>query len=458
MITNDGKEIISKYLLGQVPSYATHLAIGCGAKPLATGAALPNSAYSKKRLDFEMTRVPISSKGFVDDSETFTVTNKAWSANYATITTSVAHNITAGETIVVSISDSAYDGQYIVYATPAANQIQYYDTTSGTNGVASGFVTVARTKLSLTAELPTESRFEITEVALWSQGKNVLASQYDSRSIFDFTQGWQLHGTSISDPKFLTLGSSTVTSIPNNTDTQDAFFASSSDPVFAVNNRKIRGEGPRNLNSSLLVRGDLSIISGNIQSDWTATGDHVHLNGINFDISGNNASDILKLAFSVIDRDGTSPSPVGMTNVKIFMEFFKNELSTTSGYAKAQIYVPGTNYLSSYSYYVADIPISQNTDPNNPSNLTTLPYIRFYNTSDFSPSEIRVCRIFAQITGAQAANQYICFDGFRIENTTENPLYKMSGYSIISNDTSVPVTKLPNTNNYVDFRFGLGVS
>lgn len=34
MITDVGKEIISKYLLGQTPAYATHISIGCGAVPL----------------------------------------------------------------------------------------------------------------------------------------------------------------------------------------------------------------------------------------------------------------------------------------------------------------------------------------------------------------------------------------------------------------------------------------
>lgn len=458
MITNNGKEIISKYLLGQVPAYATHLAIGCGPRPLDANDTLPNAVYSKQRLDFEMTRVPISSKGFVDDSETYSVTFRSLNTNYVTLTTSVAHGIIAGETIIVSVGDTVFDGQYVVFDTPTTTTLRYYvASTNVGNTATSGYLIVSRTKLSLTAELPTESRYEITEVGIWSQGKNVLASQYDSRNIFDFTQSWQLHGTSITDPTFLSIGSSSVVDIPNNASTTDAFYVSTSDPVFAVNTRKLRGEGPRNLNSTLVVRGDLSTITGTLNGNWTGSGDHIHLNSINFDISGNNASDILKLAFSVLDR--TAVTSNNITDIKILMEFYKTELTTTSGFAKAQIHVPGAGYLNNYRYYVADIPISQSTDPNNPSNLTTLPYIRFYTAPDFSPSEIRVCRIFVQVTATpDAANHYVCFDGFRIENTTENPLYKMSGYSVIRNTTGVPIVKLPNTNNYIDFRFGLGVS
>lgn len=457
MITNDGKEIISKFLLGQVPSYATHLAIGCGAKPLDVDDPTPNSVYAKERLDFEMTRVPISSKGFVDDSETWTLTNYSVNTNLVTLTTSTAHDIVDGETIIVSGVGAAYNGQFSVYDTPTATTIRYALNTANTSGSTTGSVTVSRTKLSLTAELPTENRYEITEVGIWSQGSNVLASQYDSRNIFDFTKSWQLHGSSISDPPFVSIGSTGTVNIPSDTTTDDAFYISSNDSVFAVNTRKQRGEGPRNLNTSLLVRGDLSTISGSINGNWTASGTHVHLNGINFNISGNNASDLLKLAFSVIDRNAASS--VQIDSIKILMEFYKTELSTTTGYAKAQIYVPGTSYLNDYRYYVASFPISQSTDPANPSGNSALPCVRFYTSNDFSPSEIRVCRMFVEVKASAVAstNHFVAFDGFRIDNTTENPLYKMSGYSLVRNTTGVPIIKLPNTNNYVDFRFGLGV-
>ena len=34
MITTNGKQIIAKYLIGQTPSFASHIAVGCGKKPL----------------------------------------------------------------------------------------------------------------------------------------------------------------------------------------------------------------------------------------------------------------------------------------------------------------------------------------------------------------------------------------------------------------------------------------
>lgn len=58
MITNKGRELISKYLLGQAPSYASYISFGCGADSTATP--------EKESMDFEMLRVPISSRSNLD--------------------------------------------------------------------------------------------------------------------------------------------------------------------------------------------------------------------------------------------------------------------------------------------------------------------------------------------------------------------------------------------------------
>ena len=67
MITNKGKTIIAKYLIGDISAYASSMVFGCGAKPLTTGT--PYGQYSTKDvLDFEMFRVPISSRGYVKEN------------------------------------------------------------------------------------------------------------------------------------------------------------------------------------------------------------------------------------------------------------------------------------------------------------------------------------------------------------------------------------------------------
>lgn len=63
MITDNGKEIISKYMLGQAPNFATHISLGCGVKP--TTATVPGTIET---MNFEMIRLPISSRGYVNDN------------------------------------------------------------------------------------------------------------------------------------------------------------------------------------------------------------------------------------------------------------------------------------------------------------------------------------------------------------------------------------------------------
>ena len=60
--------------------------------------------------------------------------------------------------------------------------------------------------------------------------------------------------------------------------------------------------------------------------------------------------------------------------------------------------------------------------------------------------------------GAVSDDYYVCLDALRLENTTSsNALYGLTGYSVIKNTNSKPITKAPNTTNHIEFRFGLDV-
>ena len=66
MITNTGKEIVAKYLLGTAPAFASYMAFGSGPQPLGSADSHSFNTYAQKEaLDFEMFRVPISSRGYV---------------------------------------------------------------------------------------------------------------------------------------------------------------------------------------------------------------------------------------------------------------------------------------------------------------------------------------------------------------------------------------------------------
>ena len=182
MITNTGKTIIAKYLLGQAPAYASYLAVGCGATPLETGDPLGNYS-AKTNLDFEMFRVPISSRGFVNE-----------------------------------------------------------------NGLD---------KIVLTAELPTEERYEISEVGIYSAGSNPSAGAYDSKTIFSFsqTENWQ-HHTPSSSLAIDTFSSALDQPLYDNviavTDT--VFQTNSDNPIFYKTPRLERYERTRFLNNIIMIQ------------------------------------------------------------------------------------------------------------------------------------------------------------------------------------------------------------
>ena len=448
MITNDGKKVLSKYLLGQAPSYATHISVGCGATPLDQQDAFPEGMELKETLDFEMLRVPISSRGFIEE-----------------------------------------------------------------DGI---------TKIALTAQLPTENRYEITEIGLWSAGNNSLARGFDSRMIFDFEEGWQTHDLTIR-PIILKEPLGVGGNIEDEGD--KVFRVSTDNSILASIQRYERKEGPRFLNTSIFMRGDSSnivsedIAISNASSDgslltynanntfvegdkvtvsgcsnplfnvsgatvvsststtfvirkriastesslngvawisgsWTPeenlidpegfVSEHIHLNNISFNIGNNSPSDVLTLAFSLVDR--TSVGNGNPEYVKLIIEFFRNEVVPDVGFAKAEIYVPGEAFSDRYK--AVKIPISD---------LITSP--------DFSSAEVRIARIYAFVAVEEnseivaSQNHYVALDGLRLDNiSTNNPLYKMVGYSPTKTDDGRPIIKFKNTNNYVEFRFGVGVS
>ena len=77
------------------------------------------------------------------DALTATVTNKALTSNVATLTTSVAHNFQAGDTVEVSGVDATFNGTFTILATPTSTTFTYAKTASNvTSGVATGTAVV----------------------------------------------------------------------------------------------------------------------------------------------------------------------------------------------------------------------------------------------------------------------------------------------------------------------------
>ena len=80
---------------------------------------------------------------------------------------------------------------------------------------------------------------------------------------------------------------------------------------------------------------------------------------------------------------------------------------------------------------------------------------------NFSWSNATVVKIYAVAIEDNTASDkyYIAFDALRLENTTSiNPLYGLTGYSVIRSTGAKPIIKLANSSNLVEFRLHCGVS
>lgn len=393
MITNTGKNILSKYLVGQAPAYASYIAVGCGGVPEPLDLQDPsNNVFSqqqideyaaKETLDFEMFRVPIVSRGYVDDS-----------------------------------------------------------------GVAS---------IVFTAEMPTEDRYEITEVGVFSAGSNPSAGSTDSRSILSFTQDekWEEHSSTASaslpifytplDPNEDNIIEPIVYTSPTEYLEYSMFMTNADNRIFTDSDREERYERCRMLNNIVAIRGDSSAMSESGGHLVVDSGNHAHLNGVSFNFDQNSPTDQLKLAFSIANKFGdTSVYP---TNAKILVEFASADDSSAE-FARFEVNLTdGVDHDFQNNRYV----------------VLTKSLSELYRSAGFSWGIVTVVKIYTDITPSTVDSQnpepfYVLLDGMRLENITDsNPLYGMTGYTRLRTSGAKPVIKRANTSSLVEFRFAVEV-
>lgn len=389
MITNKGRNILAKYLIGQAPAYASYIALGVGREPLALTD--PIEDYSdQSELEFEVLRVPISSRGYVYDD--------------------------AGNANIVFV-----------------------------------------------AELPTEQRYEFSEVGIYSAKSNPLVGSLGSRMIYTFSQSenWEYHDKTNAvgintylEPLYTEGGGSNTIDIP---DPDTAFRSSSNNALFAASAVRLSiQERPRFLDKALFVKGNTSKlntgVSGlelepNTETDYYSS--HIHYTGSTPDLNKNSPQDQLRLAFSVVSK--TDDQSVSVNSVKIMVEFASTDAVIADNYARFEVDLSDqtTDFVNN-RYFV-----QKNT-------LESLA-----KSAGFTWANVNVVKIYASVYEnpvdpqdpvVLSENYYIALDGLRFENkTSDSPLYGLSGYSVVRNDSQSTIIKEANSSNLVEFRFGLDV-
>jgi hypothetical protein len=443
LITNKGKDILAKYLISQAPSYASHIAIGCGAQPLEFSDDLVN--YSTKQvLDFEMFRIPIVSRGYIEE-----------------------------------------------------------------DGVS---------KIVFVGELPSEERYEITEIGIFSAGSNVNAGSSDSQILFSFSlsENWEFHDTAndtaaqldqVLDP----LNSEDPGFINSEYDSI-AFIANSTNGVFDTDERLSIQERPRLLDASVFISGntsqiqevqdDLQLLDGSLSS-------HVHYTDVNIEeLSQNSSTDILKTAFSIIEKE-VSLNPEGPDKVKIIVEFLSSEeagatlaripilyeqiefednryivneitlgnmkgkengftwqsvnvariyASTEKEYSITAVALTDTNTKLQFTTTTNHgFAVGSKVDLSGVSGITDLRPITDVTADTFKIAGNTLPTLTSATALAPTSNYLIAMDGIRLDNvSTPNSLYGLTAYSPIVN-LKKPITKLANSSNIVEFRFAMSV-
>jgi hypothetical protein len=169
--------------------------------------------------------------------------------------------------------------------------------------------------------------------------------------------------------------------------------------------------------------------------------------GASIDFNKNSASDELRFAFSVVNKNAANL--VHPTGVKILIEFADSDSGTATDYAQFQVDIangtgPGQQDFSTNRYVVVTKQLKD-----------------LIKSTTFNWSTVTTIKIWASVLGAggtPSSDYYVALDALRLENTSSiNPLYGLTGYSVVRTPDSLPIVKVSNTASLVEFRFALDV-
>lgn len=518
MITNTGKNIIAKYLIGQAPAFASYMAFGCGPKPLVN------------------TSVTITYRQAVDD--------------LVTLTSSIAHGFTPGSYIKVSgIADTGISGIFIIKSVPTTTTLTYVSAISNNLSInvspiagkaevdystkkaldfemfrvpitSRGYVTEnGVSQVVLTAELPTEERYAISEIGIYSARSNPSATSNDSRLMLSFgeNENWEYHTLS---------GTEQIPYISNaigdQIDDLDTLQVNSNNPMFDSVQRIQRYETPRFLNRAYLVSGNTSTLKKEVNIT-AAIGDGTKI------VYTTDVAHTLKIG-DIVTISGMTPSSLNFASVAIsavptlktfevaqavtatatiFGKSTTNNLVIHSG--SKHIHLNGLNFnfnknaptdemLLAFSVINKDVLNTSYPDKvkvlvefsttdssdtgqharfevdlvngsgnildnqhdfaNNRYVVSKKQFQELSKTSAFNWGDVSVIKVYASIFEDDILSDayFVALDALRVENvTTISPIYGLTGYSVISKADAQPIVKDLNTSNFTEFRFGMDV-
>lgn len=518
MITNTGKNIIAKYLIGQAPAFASFMAFGCGPRPLA-----------------DLTQV-ITYRQAVDET--------------VLITTSLEHSFVPGSYVKISGLENSLNGTYKIKTVPSETTFTYMIdgledilinstplsatvTVDYSNKkslefemfrvpiISRGYITEnGVSQVVLTAELPTEERYDISEVGIFSARRNPLAASNDSRTIIKFSESenWEYHELN---------GTEDIEYIPgaigDSLPDLKALQVNANNPMFENSIRKLRYENPRFLNRSYLIAGNtstlrkevivLSAVGDGTKIVYTTgiphglkVGDVVTLSGftpesLNFisaTISATPTQKIFEIAEAItatatINGKSTTKNLVIQDNSEhihlngfpvnlnknaptdeliLAFSIVNKDVTNTTPPNNVKVLVEFSNTDSSesgqHARFEVDLTNGSGSIEDGFQNFTDNRYVainkqlkNLSKTSSFNWGDVSTIKVFVCVSNSSeevTGDYYISLDAMRLENlNTISPIYGLTGYSTVTNTTRETIVKELNTSTLTEFRFGMDV-
>jgi len=423
--------------------------------PTTTGGTISKTFVNKNSLDFEMFRVPITSR---------------------------AISVESGETKIIFSGELPSNERYGI------SEIGIYP--SGSNPVASG--------------IDSRVLFNFSDTEKWEYHSDI------SQAPDSFIAGLGSSTTgniNVTSTIYAVVGlaSDPIFDVAARKDRNEQ-------PRFETNTILMRG------NTSAIDASSNTVPWTVYSADNADNMSHIHHTDVSYNFDKNSSGDKLKLAFSLIPVTANA-TVFSNLKLNAIVQFSASENVATSEYANMQISMNNTslttnNYNSRYYVQTANlldlkktanfnwsevdtakifISVTENVGTNISASILTSNIATITTSTAHGLSSNTLVQISGRsgynglyaitntgsttftvpITSANiasnttdggaverlAGNYWVALDGLRFENTTSaeaNPLYGLTGYSIMSQSAAnLPVIKQPNTNNILEFKFSV---
>jgi hypothetical protein len=479
MITNKGQNIVASYLAGNASTYATHIALGCGPNPIMNGTY--DTYYNKDSLEFEMFRVPIVSKSVLTNSlgiSTITLGAELPTQNTYNISEigifSGSQNPDAGEYDSKNIFSfiatepweyhSDFTTTQIVTALKPPITDSLDNLTSPTNTIRdiesldpTNFIPVFQTTINNSIFTSNADRLTRYENCRFFNTAIVMPGNISNITRNNTTQELEvtpvLVGLSYNISKIkVNSNKVTITTTTSNPILQGQHISISgaSSTFDFLNGKEFQVTSATETTITFpYTNANISETSSTGSISVTTYSSHIHIKnnlGVGtFDKNDANNNDELKLAFSIVNKVGKNtsfPQNANPSAVRIIIEFATSENEKNRDYAQ----------------FVVDLDSGTTDFINNRYFVVTKKFSELIKTKTFAWNNVTAVKVFATVLEGTkpSSNFYVFLDGMRLENkTTINPLYGLTGYSVINFSNKALAQKLPNTKNYVEFRFDL---